>query len=117
MAMVLGSQAGVAQSLGCHLALQGGTHLPACGREPRQGSLLYGQCLTGSKMPGPSSLVLADGSMPRLPVSMDAVSDRMSPKMFPVTMVSKNLGFLIICIAALSTYLHIHNFVRKGLSG
>ena len=66
-------------------------------------------------MPGPLLLVLADGSMPRLPVSIDAVSDRMSPKIFPVTMVSKNFGFLIICIAALSTYLHIHFIVRNSL--
>ena len=57
-------------------------------------------------MPGPSLLVLADGSIPRLPVSIDAASDRMSPKMLPVTMVSKDLGFLMICMAALSTYLH-----------
>ncbi len=67
-----------------------------------------GEGRTGSKMPGPSLLVLAEGSIPRLPVSMDAASDRMSPKMLPVTMVSKDLGFLMICMAALSTYLQTY---------
>lgn len=67
-----------------------------------------GQGRTGSNMPGPSLLVLAEGSMPRLPVSMDAASDRISPNMLPVTMVSKDLGFLMICMAALSTYLCVH---------
>ena len=102
--------------LGCNSAIQDGIHLTACGRQLWHCNLLPGQCLTGSKIPGPSSLVLAEGSMPRLPVSMDAVSDSMSPKMFPVTMVSKNLGFLMICIAALSTYLRTHDIVRKCLS-
>lgn len=60
---------------------------------------------TGSNTPGPSLLMLAEGSMPRLPVSIDAASDRMSPKMLPVTMVSKDLGFRMICMAQLSTYL------------
>jgi len=32
--------------------------------------------------------MLADGSMPMLPVSIEASSDRMSPKMLPVTIVS-----------------------------
>lgn len=40
--------------------------------------------------------------MPSEPVSIDASSDRMSPKMLPVTMVSKALGLRISCIAALS---------------
>ena len=62
-------------------------------------------------MPGPSLLVLAEGSIPRLPVSIDAASDRMSPNILPVTMVSKDLGFLIICMAALSTYLHTHAMI------
>jgi hypothetical protein len=31
----------------------------------------------------------ADGSIPRLPASIDASSDRMSPKMLPVTTTSK----------------------------
>ena len=39
------------------------------------------------------------------PVSMDAASERMSPKMFPVTMVSNWVGARMICIAALSTYM------------
>ena len=70
-------------------------------------ALLDGACrkLTGSKTPGPVLLMLAEGSMPRLPVSMEAASDRMSPKMFPVTMVSKDFGLRMICMAALSTYL------------
>lgn len=39
---------------------------------------------TGSYTPGlPGSEMEADGSMPRLPVSMLASSDRMSPKMLP----------------------------------
>ncbi len=49
--------------------------------------------------------------MPRLPVSMEASSDRMSPKMLPVTMVSKTLGFRRSCMAALSIYLQS---VAKG---
>jgi hypothetical protein len=47
----------------------------------------------------------AEGSMPRDPVSMDASSERMSPKMLPVTIVSKYLGLRMSCIAALSMYL------------
>ena len=43
--------------------------------------------------------------MPRLPVSMEASSEMMSPKMLPVTIVSNTLGFLSSCMAALSTYL------------
>jgi hypothetical protein len=58
--------------------------------------------------------MLADGSMPRLPVNIDASSDRMSPKMFPVTIVSKDLGFRIICMAALSMYLaNVHDEAVK----
>ena len=76
--------------------------------------------LTGSKTPGPLLLMLAEGSMPRLPVSIEAASLRMSPKMLPVTMVSKDFGLRMICIAALSTYLcatrtfHKLCFVPKG---
>ena len=47
--------------------------------------------------------------MPKLPVSIDASSDRMSPKMLPVTTVSNSLGFRSNCIAALSTYLKVTN--------
>lgn len=61
--------------------------------------------LTGSKMPGPSLLMLAEGSMPKLPVNIEASSDRMSPKMLPVTMVSNTLGLRRSCMAALSMYL------------
>lgn len=43
--------------------------------------------------------------MPRLPVSIAAASDRMSPKMLPVTSVSKLRGLRTSCMAALSTYL------------
>lgn len=50
--------------------------------------------------------MLADGSMPRLPVSMEASSERMSPKRLPVTMVSNSLGFRSSDMAQLSTYLH-----------
>lgn len=39
------------------------------------------------------------------PVSMDASSERMSPKMFPVTIVSNDLGLRMSCIAALSMYM------------
>ena len=49
--------------------------------------------------------MLAEGSMPRLPVSMEASSEMMSPKMLPVIIVSNTLGFLSSCMAALSTYL------------
>ena len=49
--------------------------------------------------------MLAEGSIPRLPVSMEASSDKMSPKRLPVTMVSKDLGLRSSDIAALSTYL------------
>ena len=49
--------------------------------------------------------MLADGSIPRLPVSIEAASDRMSPKIFPVTIVSKYFGLRITCMAALSMYL------------
>ena len=41
---------------------------------------------TGSKMPGPALLMLAEGNMPRLPASMEASSDRMSPKMLPASL-------------------------------
>jgi hypothetical protein len=61
-------------------------------------------------MPGPLSAMLAEGSMPRLPVSMAAASDRMSPKMLPVTSVSKLRGLRTSCMAALSTYLR----ARRG---
>ena len=47
----------------------------------------------------------AEGSMPSEPVSIEASSLRMSPKRLPVTMVSKERGARIICIAALSMYL------------
>ena len=60
---------------------------------------------TGSYSPGPSVPTAAEGSMPMDPVSMDAASDRMSPKMLPVTMVSNCVGARMICIAALSTYM------------
>ena len=50
------------------------------------------QSHTGSKMPGPLSGMLAEGSIPKLPVSIDASSDRMSPKMLPVTTVSNSFG-------------------------
>lgn len=39
----------------------------------------------------------AEGSMPREPPSMEASSDRMSPKMLPVTTVSKYLGLRSSC--------------------
>ena len=65
-------------------------------------------------MPGMEPLMLAEGSMPKLPVSMEASSDKMSPKMFPVTMVSNSRGFRSSCIAQLSTYLH-HNILVRAL--
>ena len=58
-------------------------------------------------MPGPFSLMLAEGSIPRLPVSIDASSDRMSPNRLAVTIVSNTLGFRRSCMAALSMYLQI----------
>eukprot|EP00982_Pelagococcus_subviridis_P017296 31529-Pelagococcus_subviridis.AAC.18 len=60
---------------------------------------------TGSNNPGPSLPTAADGSIPMDPVSMLAASDKMSPKMFPVTIVSNCVGARMICIAALSTYM------------
>ncbi|MNT50838.1 hypothetical protein D3C72_1877750 [compost metagenome] len=47
----------------------------------------------------------ADGSMPMEPVSIEASSDRMSPKMLPVTITSNCFGLRTSCIAALSTYM------------
>ena len=61
--------------------------------------------------------MLAEGSIPKLPVSIEAASDRISPNMLPVTIVSKDLGFLMICMAALSTYLHAHHKLRVMLLG
>ena len=43
--------------------------------------------------------------MPIEPASIDASSDRMSPKMLPVTITSNCLGARTSCIAALSTYM------------
>ncbi len=59
--------------------------------------------------------MLAEGSMPRLPVSMEASSEMMSPKMLPVTIVSNTLGFLSSCMAALSTYLQEQAARSKAL--
>jgi len=47
----------------------------------------------------------AEGMRPREPGSTLAASERMSPNMLPVAMTSKNEGFWMICIAALSTYM------------
>ena len=59
---------------------------------------------TGSKRPGsPSAPRLAEGSIPRLPVSIAASSLRMSPKRFSATITSKSAGRETSCIAALST--------------
>src|SRR3989337_1815095 len=49
--------------------------------------------------------MLAEGSMPMEPVSIEASSDSMSPKVFSVTMTSNCLGFLMSCMAQLSTYM------------
>ena len=57
--------------------------------------------------------MLAEGSIPRLPVSIEASSDKMSPNKFAVTMVSKCLGLRRSCIAALSIYLR-GDCVRKS---
>ena len=43
--------------------------------------------------------------MPIEPVSIAAASDRMSPKMLPVTITSNSRGLRISCIAAASTYM------------
>ena len=51
----------------------------------------------------------ADGSMPIDPVNIEASSDKMSPKIFPVTNTSNCFGFLISCIAALSTYICVNS--------
>ena len=49
----------------------------------------------------------AEGSMPMEPPSIEASSDRMSPKMLPVTITSNCLGRLTSCMAALSTYMWV----------
>ena len=43
--------------------------------------------------------------MPSEPVSMEASSERMSPKVFSVTSTSNCAGLAMSCIAALSTYM------------
>ena len=48
---------------------------------------------------------VAEGSMPRLPVSIEARSDRMSPKMFEVTITSNWRGLRTNCMAQLSAYM------------
>src|SRR5450756_3051523 len=47
----------------------------------------------------------ADGNMPMEPVSIDASSDKISPKILPVKITSNCLGARTSCIAALSTYM------------
>ena len=59
----------------------------------------------GSYSPLPASSSAAEGSMPIEPVSIDASSDRMSPKRLPVTMTSNCFGLRTSCIAQLSTYM------------
>nr|ACU24384.1 unknown [Glycine max] len=59
----------------------------------------------GSKSPGPEAPRLAEGSIPILPVTIEASSDNISPKMLFVTMVSNCFGSRISCIEALSTYM------------
>ena len=49
---------------------------------------------TGSKMPGPPSPRLADAADPSPPVTAAATSERMSPKVFSVTMTSKLSGWV-----------------------
>mmetsp|Transcript_23050 Transcript_23050/g.36806 ORF Transcript_23050/g.36806 Transcript_23050/m.36806 type:complete len:212 (+) Transcript_23050:101-736(+) len=58
----------------------------------------------------------ADGIKPRDPGSTLAASERISPNMFPVAMTSKNEGFCIICIAALSTYMKSSSTSGKFLA-
>ena len=50
----------------------------------------------------------ADGIMPMEPVSMDASSERISPNMFSVTSTSNWVGFLISCMAVLSTKISLY---------
>ena len=57
----------------------------------------------GSYMPRVPSERDAEGIMPMEPVSMEASSERMSPNMFSVTSTSNWVGFLISCMAVLST--------------
>src|SRR5665811_905986 len=57
----------------------------------------------------------ADGNMPMEPVSIDASSDKISPKILPVKITSNCLGARTSCIAALSTYVrqrHCRVFLR-----
>mmetsp|Transcript_16001 Transcript_16001/g.32839 ORF Transcript_16001/g.32839 Transcript_16001/m.32839 type:complete len:202 (+) Transcript_16001:121-726(+) len=68
----------------------------------------------GSKTPGPDSPKLADGSMPNDPTSIDASSERISPKILPHTMVSNCFGHLMSCIAALSTYMWLSSTSGKS---
>src|SRR5436190_166425 len=59
----------------------------------------------GSNRPLPRSSSDAEGSMPIDPVSIEASSDRMSPKRLPVTITSNCFGVRTSCIAQLSTYM------------
>src|SRR5450755_3629642 len=73
--------------------------LPAIsGALPCTGS--YSALRRPKRSTGPSD---ADGSMPSEPEAIAAQSDRMSPKILPVTITSNCRGSRTICIAALST--------------
>mmetsp|Transcript_51319 Transcript_51319/g.76662 ORF Transcript_51319/g.76662 Transcript_51319/m.76662 type:complete len:202 (+) Transcript_51319:34-639(+) len=69
----------------------------------------------GSNTPGPSSPILADGSIPSDPTNILASSLRMSPKMLPQTIVSNCFGHRISCMAALSTYICESSTSEKSL--
>src|SRR5574344_1724302 len=59
----------------------------------------------GSNIAGFLSERLALGSIPNEPGNIEASSDKISPNILPVTITSNCFGFLINCIAALSTYM------------
>mmetsp|Transcript_25661 Transcript_25661/g.86041 ORF Transcript_25661/g.86041 Transcript_25661/m.86041 type:complete len:206 (-) Transcript_25661:593-1210(-) len=82
------------------------TPLPAMsGAEPPEGSYM---CTRSPRD--------AEGMRPSDPGSTEAASERMSPNMFSVTSTSKWDGFLMICMAALSTSMNSMATSGKSLA-
>ena len=63
----------------------------------------------GSYMPQVPEDREAEGIIPMEPVSMEASSDKISPNMFSVTSTSNWPGFLISCMAVLSTRISLYS--------
>ena len=63
----------------------------------------------GSYSETPLSDKLAEGNKPKEPDNIEASSDKMSPKIFPVTIVENCFGALINYIASLSTYICVNS--------